>query len=187
MQKIFSQEIRFKDDNGEEFPKWDNKKFKECLGSLSTRDFQIKSTEFKSAGKYKVIDQGQALIAGYYDDDDLVFKNVPIIVFGDHTTILKYIDFEFIVGADGTKLLKNKVDFDLKYLFFNLSFNNIPQEGYKRHFTMLSCVILQIPTLSEQTKIANFLSAIDDKINHTQKQIEKTEVWKKGLMQQMFV
>lgn len=108
-------------------------------------------------------------------------------MFGDHTTILKYIDFEFIVGADGTKLLKNKTGFDLKYLYYNLSFNNISQEGYKRHFSILSKVILQIPTFSEQTQIANFLSAIDDKISNTQKQIEKAEVWKKGLMQQMFV
>lgn len=46
---------------------------------------------------------------------------------------------------------------------------------------------IQIPSISEQTKIANFLSAIDDKINHIQKQVEKAEVWKKGLMQQMFV
>ncbi len=53
--------------------------------------------------------------------------------------------------------------------------------------TRLSGVKLNIPTSAEQTKIANFLSAIDDKITHTQKQIEKAEVWKKGLMQQMFV
>lgn len=187
MQKIFSQEIRFKDDNGQEFPKWEKKKFKDCLVPLSTRNFQIKSTLFNPTGRYKVIDQGKELIAGYSDNDDLVFKNTPIIVFGDHTTILKYIDFEFIVGADGTKLLKNKTGFDLKYLYYNLSFNNISQEGYKRHFSILSKVILQIPTFSEQTQIANFLSAIDVKINHTQKQIEKAEVWKKGLMQQMFV
>ncbi len=187
MQKIFSREIRFKDDNGQEFPKWEKKKFKDCLVPLSTRNFQIKSTSFNPTGRYKVIDQGKELIAGYSDNDDLVFKNTPIIVFGDHTTILKYIDFEFIVGADGTKLLKNKTGFDLKYLYYNLSFNNISQEGYKRHFSILSKVILQIPTFSEQTKIANFLSAIDVKINHTQKQIEKAEVWKKGLMQQMFV
>ncbi len=187
MQKIFSQEIRFKDDNGQEFPKWEKKKFKDCLVPLSTRNFQIKSTLFNPTGRYKVIDQGKELIAGYSDNDDLVFKNTPIIVFGDHTTILKYIDFEFIVGADGTKLLKNKTGFDLKYLYYNLSFNNISQEGYKRHFSILSKVILQIPTFSEQTQIANFLSAIDDKISNTQKQIEKAEVWKKGLMQQMFV
>jgi type I restriction enzyme S subunit len=46
---------------------------------------------------------------------------------------------------------------------------------------------LYLPSLTEQTRIANFLSALDDKINHTQMQIEKTEVWKKGLLQKMFV
>ncbi len=47
--------------------------------------------------------------------------------------------------------------------------------------------VIELPTIQEQTKIANFLSAIDEKINNTRKQIEKAEVWKKGLMQQMFV
>jgi type I restriction enzyme S subunit len=72
------------------------------------------------------------------------------------------------------------------YLYYNLQFNNVEQEGYKRHFTMLSEIYLQIPSLPEQTKIANFLSALDEKINRTQKQIEQAEVWKKGLLQQMF-
>jgi type I restriction enzyme S subunit len=46
---------------------------------------------------------------------------------------------------------------------------------------------IPFPSLPEQTKIANFISALDEKINHTQAQIEKTEVWKKGLLQKMFV
>ena len=187
MQKLFSQELRFKDENGNDFPDWEVKKFGEVLESISTKKYQIKATEFKVNGKYKVIDQGQDLIAGYSDSENNVFKNLPVIVFGDHTTILKFIDFSFIVGADGTKLLKSRNNDDLKYLFYNLEYNNVKQEGYKRHYTMLSEAYLQIPTLPEQTKIANFLSSIDEKINHTKTQIEKMQEWKKGLLQQMFV
>lgn len=195
MQKIFSQELRFKDtstslsasDDGKEFPNWEVKKLGEVLKSISTKKHQINSTEFRNLGAYKVIDQGQDLIAGYSDLESKVFKDLPVIVFGDHTTILKYIDFEFIVGADGTKLLKAKSNNDLIYIFYNLQFNNVQQQGYKRHFTLLSEIYLQIPSLPEQTKIANFLSAIDEKINLVSGQIEKMEVWKKGLLQRMFV
>ncbi|WP_291099385.1 MULTISPECIES: restriction endonuclease subunit S [unclassified Flavobacterium] len=186
MQQIFSQELRFTDDKGNAFADWKKKKLGECLQSLPTKKHQIKTAEIKEFGKYKVIDQGQNLIAGYCDEIEFLFTNYPIIVFGDHTTALKYIDFEFVVGADGTKLLKCKND-NPKYVFYNLIFNNIQQQGYKRHFTMLSEIHLQIPSLKEQTKIANFLSAIDDKINQCQAQIANTEVWKKGLLQRMFV
>lgn len=187
MQKLFLQELRFKDENGKEFPKWEEKMFGECFASLPSKKHQIKTTEFQFEGKYKVIDQGQDTIAGYSDDESLLFTNIPIIVFGDHTTILKYIDFDFIVGADGTKLLKSKKDSDLKYLFYNLSFNNVKQDGYKRHFTSLNGIKMQIPSQQEQTKIASFLSVIDEKINRTENQIQKTQEWKKGLLQRMFV
>jgi len=186
MQKIFSQEIRFRDDNGKEYPEWEEKPFHECINTIPSKKYQIKSTEIYSFGKYKVIDQGQDLIAGYSNEEKFLFKDVPVIVFGDHTTILKYIDFSFIVGADGTKLLKNDDDNNIKYLYYNLNYNNVQQEGYKRHFSILSDKTLQKPCIQEQTKIANFLSAIDDKINHCQTQIDTTEMWKKGLLQRMF-
>jgi type I restriction enzyme, S subunit len=187
MQKLFSQEIRFKDDNGDEFPEWEVKKLGEVLKSLPTKQYQIKSTEIKIVGKYKVVDQGQNLIAGYSNSEKNLYINKPIIVFGDHTTSLKFIDFDFIIGADGTKLLKNNNDENLKYLFYNLTYNNVSQQGYKRHFTILSEVNLQVPFLPEQTKIADFLSTIDTKIAFCEKEIDQMEVWKKGLLQKMFV
>ena len=186
MQKIFSQELRFRDDDGKEFDDWEEKKLGEVLESISTKKFQIKSTQFQQNGNYRIVDQGQELIAGYSNSKDSIFKNLPVIVFGDHTTILKYIDFEFIVGADGTKLLKNKNNDNLKYLFYNLEFNNVQQEGYKRHFSMLLEVYLQMPCLAEQTKIANFLSKIDEKIKTVNEQIEKSMEYKKGLLQKMY-
>ena len=109
-----------------------------------------------------------------------------MIIFGDHTTILKFIDFNFIVGADGTKILKNKIGV-LKYFYYFLFFNKIEPEGYKRHFSILKNIILQLPGLEEQTKIANFLTEIDNKINHVTKQLEGTRQFKKGLLQKMFI
>ncbi|HKM93370.1 MAG TPA: restriction endonuclease subunit S [Prolixibacteraceae bacterium] len=186
-QKSRFRQLRFKDENGNEFPKWEKKKLGEVFSTIATKKYQIKSSGFNSFGKYKIVDQGQELIAGYSDKTENVFKDFPVIVFGDHTTIVKYINFEFIVGADGTKLLKNKNQDNLKYLYYNLCFNNVEQQGYKRHFTMLSEILIQLPSLQEQTRIANFLTAIDEKINHTETQIQQTQEYKKGLLQKMFV
>ncbi|WP_257120190.1 restriction endonuclease subunit S [Arcobacter vandammei] len=187
MQKIFNQEIRFRDDNGDEFSKWENKRLEDVLSTVSTKLYQIKSTDILEKGTYKVIDQGQNKVAGYCNDDNKVYRNGEIIVYGDHTTIVKYIDFDFIVGADGTKLLTTIKSNNLKYMYYNLLYNNIQAEGYKRHFSILRTVILQIPCIEEQNKIANFLSNIDDKIEENQKVLEKAKEFKKSLFQQMFV
>ncbi|WP_337045351.1 restriction endonuclease subunit S [Emticicia sp. 17c] len=185
MQQIFNQELRFKQEDGSDFPDWEEKKFDEIFEPIPSKKFQIQSNEIKDYGKYEVVDQGKKMIAGYSDKENSLFRNIPVILFGDHTTVLKYIDFEFIVGADGTKLLKNKSG-NLKYLYYNLLFNNVEQEGYKRHFTILSEKYLQIPSPPEQQKIANFLTIIDEKINKVTQQIELTQTYKKGLLQQMF-
>ena len=112
----------------------------------------------------------------------------PAIVFGDHTTVVKYIDFEFIVGADGTKLLTcmNPED-DLRYFYYNVVQNNVAQEGYKRHFSILKRLVLHVPHPKEQTKIADFLSAIDRRIEAVGTKITETQTFKRGLLQQMFV
>jgi len=187
MQKIFSQEIRFKDGNMCDFPDWEEKMLVEVLKTISTRPHQIKNSNINRQGRFKVIDQGQKEIAGYTNEQEKLFKNDEAIVYGDHTTVIKYIDFDFVVGADGTKLLKKQENNNLKYLFYNLSFNNIKSEGYKRHFSILKNINLQIPTLSEQQKIADFLTSIDNFIEAKQAEIIKVEKWKKGLMQQLFV
>ncbi|HRP51311.1 MAG TPA: restriction endonuclease subunit S [Candidatus Dojkabacteria bacterium] len=188
MQKIFSQEIRFKDEDGSDYPEWEEKRFNEILVSTSPKYFQIKSSEIIATGEYKVVDQGKSLIAGYSNNSNKVFESTPVIVFGDHTTILKYINFDFIIGADGTKILMAKSNEDnLKFLFYLLQSNQIKPEGYKRHFSILSKMIFSKPTLSEQQKIADFLSSIDDLINITNQRITQAEKWKKGVMQKMFI
>ncbi|WP_315061037.1 restriction endonuclease subunit S [Capnocytophaga leadbetteri] len=176
--------LRFPEFEGE----WEEKKVIDTFKIMSIRNIQIKNSEIKKKGKYKVVDQGKDLVAGFSDKNN-TFKNVPIIIFGDHTTIIKYIDFEFIVGADGVKILTNKnLSNNLKYLFYNLQQNNVEQEGYKRHFSLLSERYLQIPLeQNEQQKIADCLSALDEEIAAEEEALEALKAYKKGLLQQMFV
>lgn len=188
MQQIFSQKVRFKDENSNNFPDWVEKKFDDLYGSIATKEYQIKNSEILGKGKYKVVDQGQDLVAGYSNESGKVFSLSSVIIFGDHTTILKYIDFEFVIGADGTKILVNKnQDNNIKFLYFLLESNPIQSEGYKRHFSILKQQRFLIPSLPEQQKIASFLTSLDNLIQSKQTQISQAETWKKGLMQKLFV
>jgi len=85
---------------------WEWARLPEVYYSISPSKKKIKQSQIKNQGKYPVIDQGQSFIAGYTDYESLVITLAsPVIIFGDHTTNRKYIDFNFVPGADGTKIL----------------------------------------------------------------------------------
>ncbi len=187
MQKLFSQEVRFKDERGKDYPDWEGIPFTKILKVEPMKKFQIKSSEILNDGPYKVVDQGKELLAGFSDKKSKVFVTDGIIVYGDHTTIVKFVDFNFIVGADGTKVLKQTKGENIKYLYYCLDFNNVKAEGYKRHFSIVKQLYLPVPCREEQQKIANFLSAIDKKIELVSEQLKQARTFKKGLLQQMFI
>jgi type I restriction enzyme S subunit len=188
MQKLFSQQIRFKADDGSEFGEWEISKFDEVLSTISIRNNQIQASQILEEGDIPVIDQGQKYIAGYTQVISKILEpKSGLIIFGDHTTFLKYVDFSFVVGADGVKVLEVEKNSLSKYVYYYLCHNKLQPEGYKRHFTILREIEILVPCLAEQTKIANFLSAIDQKIEVVAQQIEQAKTWKTGLLQQMFV
>ena len=119
-------------------------------------------TEFREEGEFPVVDQGQIVVAGFVNDRSrLCSVNPPVIVFGDHTRVIKYVDFEFAMGADGTKVLVPKVDSDTKYLYYALKAIEIPSAGYSRHYKFLKETQVPIPSLDEQRRIAGILDAAD--------------------------
>src|SRR5699024_12780665 len=94
--------------------------------------------ELGDNGLLPVVDQGKSPIAGYVNDQTLAVSTAgPIIVFGDHTRAVKYIDFPFAMGADGTKLLKARPGFDSRYLYYALRAIDRSNAGYSRHFKFL--------------------------------------------------
>lgn len=148
---------------------------------------KIQTSEYLSVGKYPVIDQGQAQIAGYTDLEDGLFTDVPAIVFGDHTRIIKYIDSPFFLGADGVKVLKAKVDgTDYKYLFYCLQNAKIPNTGYNRHFKWLKEVEIPLPPLDEQRRIAAVLDKVSDLIAKRREQLDKLDELVKARFVEMF-
>ena len=182
MQQIFTQKLRFNftDD-------WNYMNFSEIFKSVSTKKYQIKSADILDKGDFEVIDQGHDEIAGYFNDKTKLCQELPIIIYGDHTTFVKFRDKPFIVGADGVKLLIPKFNANPKYLFYALEHFNIKPEGYKRHFSIIKKIKLPIPTLEEQNEISEIFTYIDIKLKYTKIQLQETEEFKKGLLQQMFV
>ena len=206
MQKIFSQEIRFKDDNGQEFPKWEKKRLGELTyktgkknkGSTPYPIYSINNREgfLPQGDQFEGVDSNSRGydISLYKIIEEKTFAynpariNVGSIGFsGDLKDIIissLYVCFKTKQGLEDAYLLHY-----LKTFQFNKSVLQNVEGGVRDYlfYENFSNIKINLPSNKEQVKIANFLSAIDDKINHTQKQVEKAEVWKKGLMQQMFV
>lgn len=202
MQLIFSQEIRFKDENGQEFPKWENKRLGD-IGSaqMCKRIFAHQTDENGEIPFYKIGTLGgkpdayisKKLFTEY--KSKYKYPQIGYTLITCSGTVGKCVQFDGhdsyyqdsnIVWVDNKD--KNVSNDFLFLLFSNYQWGKLNSTTITRIYTGdLKDICFKFPCISEQTKIANFLSAIDDKINQTQKQIEKAEVWKKGLMQQMFV
>lgn len=136
--------------------------FLEVIKDVSGGNAKTPQSEFLEEGVIPVVDQGQKLIAGFVNDRSRLCKTKPpVIVFGDHTRAIKYVDFDFAMGADGIKVLVPRLESDAKYLFYALSAINLPAAGYSRHFKFLKKAAIPLPPLPEQKRIAAILDAAD--------------------------
>ena len=124
---------------------------------------KLPQSEYLTTGKLPVVDQGQSFVAGYTNDETYKFRSeqLPVVVFGDHTKAVKFVDFPFVMGADGVKVLKPKDGCDAKYLYHFLRHAKLPDAGYSRHFKFLKELKLPLPTLVEQRRIAAILDKAD--------------------------
>ena len=166
---------------------WEKSPFLEIFSTVSDKPYQVTTSEYFDSGSYEVVDQGKNDIVGYNSDASKVFNSVPIIVYGDHTTIIKYRNSPFIVGGDGVKLLTTHTQNDLQYLYYALCQYNIQPEGYKRHFSIVKSLYIPIPSLEQQHIIAQTLATIDLKINKEADILEQLLLQKKALLQQLFI
>ena len=191
MQQLLTKGIshtKFKQTEIGEIPEeWKAVEFNECFRRRKIEVGNVSKQNYKKCGLYSIIDQGANFIAGYTDDESKVYQgDLPVIIFGDHTRFFKYVDFPFVTGADGTKILPpNRALFDPEYLYYALLNLRIENLGYNRHFKLLKEKVLPLPPLPEQQKIAGILSGVDEKIEVERKRKEKLEELKKGLMQDL--
>lgn len=161
---------------------WVKYEFDQVFKVLSSKKYQIKKSNYLEIGKIPVIDQGKKRIVGYTNELSKKYVNTKgVIVFGDHTLTFKYIDFDFVVGADGTKVLEliDSENFNLKFLFYQFLSRQYKILGYRRHFKIIKKDDFTIPTLEEQkgivAKIDNLFSKIDKAISLTEDSLKKAK------------
>ena len=163
------------------------KSFDEVFEDVTKLGVKIKTDEYHPIGNYQIIDQGQEAVAGYSDLEDGVFENVPAIVFGDHTRIVKYVDQPFFLGADGVKVLRSRFkDANYRYLYYALKSVKIPNTGYNRHFKWLKEAKIYYPNSEEQSKIVLILDEISSVIEHRQRQLQKLDELVKARFIELF-
>jgi restriction endonuclease S subunit len=142
---------------------WSEKDFDEVVMDV-TKDFKkIDSNNYLNEGKTPVIDQSAKYICGYTNLSPS-FKEIikPHIIFGDHTRRFKYVNFDFILGADGTKVLAPRITaIDLKYLFYFFQYLKIEEAGYSRHFKFLKRSKIFIPPQTLQLKFVEMVNEIE--------------------------
>jgi type I restriction enzyme S subunit len=136
---------------------WEKKAFEDCLDKV-TYSSKIQRKDFLDYGKYPIVSQEEDSINGYWNNGDDVFKvKRPVIIFGDHTQILKFVDFDFVLGADGVKLLQ-PCDFIFpKFFYYQLQSMTIEKLGYARHYRLLREKEIVYPPLPEQQRIVKIL------------------------------
>lgn len=143
------------------------KTFDEVFDDYTKYGTKIKTEQYHTIGSNVIIDQGQSDIAGYTDQTDGLFTDVPVIIFGDHTRIIKYINRPFFLGADGTKILKSKIpNANYKYLYYALKNAKIPNTGYNRHFKWLKQISISYPEYQKQSMIVEILDKLEDSIDN---------------------
>ena len=161
--------------------------FDDIFEDYTKYSLKISKSLYLKSGLYPIIDQGKEEIAGYSDKNINIFDKIPVIIFGDHTRIFKYVDYPFFLGADGVKILKNTSSlFSDKYLYYSLKNFNIPNTGYNRHFKWLKDFKIKYISLAKQERITSLIEKIEFFILKKKKQLEYLKELNKSLFTRMF-
>lgn len=175
--------IRIKGFEGE----WKEYSFNNLFSLVSDYKSNIgNKTDYQEEGKYPIIDQSKEYIVGYTNEDNPIIPDNGIIVFGDHTREIKYIDFPFYTGADGTKLLHCQESVFPLFGYYSCCSQRIPNTGYNRHYKFLKEADYIIPSLTEQRAIATYFRHIDSLMESADKKVASLKQVKEASLQSMF-
>mgnify|MGYP003085524348 CR=1 FL=1 len=121
----------------------------------TTKRYETK--EYLKEGKNPIVDQGDTYIVGFTNEDDNLLTRIPAVLFGDHSTKVKLLDFVFARGADGTQILySNNPNVSQYYLYMVISSLQIPNPGYSRHFKYLK----ELPIIIPESNIVNAFTEV---------------------------
>ena len=152
---------------------------------------KLATKEYLEDGEYPIIDQGQDFIGGYTDDADMIYDGeLPIVIFGDHTRCIKYINFQFAQGADGVKVLKPKQFWNDKAFYYAMQSIEIPNMGYRRHYPLFKDFCIPLPPLAEQKRIVEQIESLFAKLDKAKEKalsvVESFELREKAIYKKAF-
>ena len=205
MQKIFKQEIRFKDENGEEYPEWEEKRLGDVLNEVNEKTTVNNQYEILSSTANGILKQSEYFNREIASNNNIGYKVLRYnqIVLSPQNLWLGNINYndKFTSGivSPSYKVFNIDCKYNSKYISYIIKTNRMLNE-YKNASEQGASVVRRnlntdlfydikviIPILEEQTKIADFFSTIDEKMDKEEKKLEELKVWKKGLLQKMFV
>jgi type I restriction enzyme, S subunit len=161
--------------------------FTDLVKDISGGNLKLKGKEYLETGKIPIVDQGKELVSGFTNNEKARFKgDLPVIIFGDHTRVFKYIDFDFVLGADGVKVLKVSEKLFPKFCYYYLKGSIIPNLGYNRHYKILKELRIPLPPLSIQQQIARILDQADALQKKTQQVIDLYDQLAQSIFLDMF-
>ena len=171
-------------------PGWVETLFEDCIEDVNYTA-KIQRKEFLDEGEFPIVSQEAEFTNGYWDNATDVFKvTTPIVIFGDHTQVLKYIDFDFVLGADGVKILAPKPFLNPKFFFYALRSAPLKSLGYARHYRLLKELLIGYPDANTQVAIVAKLDAILAETQRLARVYERKlaalEALKKSLLHQAF-
>lgn len=183
MQQLLTGRTRLNGFNQE----WEWQPFTVVMTRLNTRKHQILASSYSAVGILPVVDQGKNLIVGYTNQIDAACEpgNDGVIIFGDHTCITKFVDFTFVVGADGTQLVKANDANSTRFMAYALEMDPVQSTGYNRHYKLLQEKILPVPARPEQDAITRLLMDADAEIEGLKARLSKAKAIKQGMMQEL--
>ena len=170
---------------------WEETTVGKTIKKVSLSGKKVKKGDYELKGKLPVIDQGSSFIGGYTNDEELKVEcELPVIVFGDHTKAIKYVDFDFVGGADGIKVIKSQEMYDPKLFYYFIRAISLPDRGYSRHFQFLEKAKIPIPPFTEQEQIVSELErhlSIADGIEATiTSELARAEQLRQSILKQAF-
>ena len=165
---------------------WKIRPFEECVVKVKYTA-KIASSDYLEEGMYPIVSQEEGLICGYWNNEDDVFKiSSPVVIFGDHTRILKYVDFDFVLGADGVKILQPIDSINAKFFKLYLESCRIPSLGYSRHYKLLKELDVPIPHRAEQERIVEELDCLSGVIEKKREQLKELDALAESIFYTMF-
>ena len=138
---------------------WCASSFDSLFSVVNDSKSNVPKNCYKNNGTYPVVDQSKKYIVGFTDGNNPIVPKEGLIIFGDHTREIKYIDFPFYTGADGTKVLKC-IYHNCRFLYYLVSSLNIPNTGYNRHFKYLQEAVFLCQRMQQSRKALQRISVL---------------------------